>query len=180
MLKVCATWQLLENGFQIWASCPVLLLWENAKIPLVLQITIVIVITVALWKNYGDYFSQFQEKLFERNLIRRRQTDKTTFRPCSGSLLGGYCWVEKRWNTIARCLQGLRTQVCSRAKKAFQCTYTMGVLAPSLHKESTDSLISYTHRLSVVGASVWLRLRAHDMVSWYEIWWIDDICLVTT
>ena len=30
---------------------------------------------------------------------------------------------------------------CSRLKKAFQCTRTMGVSAPSLHRESTDSLI---------------------------------------
>ena len=30
---------------------------------------------------------------------------------------------------------------CSRLKKAFQCTRTMGVSAPSLHREFTDSLI---------------------------------------
>ena len=29
----------------------------------------------------------------------------------------------------------------SRVKKAFQCTHTMGVSVPSLHGESTDSLI---------------------------------------
>ena len=42
-------------------------------------------------KNYGDYFSQFQVKSFERNLVRRRRRkrrrkkNKITFRPLSGS-----------------------------------------------------------------------------------------------
>ena len=30
-----------------------------------------------------------------------------------------------------------------QVKKAFQCTHTMGMLVPSLHRESTDSLYTY-------------------------------------
>ena len=40
----------------------------------------------------------------------------------------------------SRAEKGLKREY-SRVKKAFQCTCTMGVLAPSLHRESTDSLI---------------------------------------
>ena len=38
-------------------------------------------------KTYGDYFSQFRVKSFERNLVRRRIRKKNniTFRPLSGS-----------------------------------------------------------------------------------------------
>ena len=39
--------------------------------------------------------------------------------------------------------KGLKRE-CSRVKKVFQCTRTMGVSAPSLHRESTDFLIDMT------------------------------------
>ena len=39
----------------------------------------------------------------------------------------------------SRAEKGLKREY-SRVKKAFQCTRTMGVSAPSLHRESTDSL----------------------------------------
>ena len=47
----------------------------------------------------------------------------------------------KRWNRIARGPERLRTRAFARVKKAFLCTRTMGVSAPPLHGESTDSLI---------------------------------------
>ena len=37
-----------------------------------------------------------------------------------------------------------------QAKTAFQCTHTMGGLAPSLHRESTDSLIFREHILNSI------------------------------
>ena len=52
----------------------------------------------------------------------------------------GYRWVENRLNRLSRVKKGLKRK-CSRVKKVFQCTHTMGVSEPSLHKESTDSLI---------------------------------------
>ena len=39
-----------------------------------------------------------------------------------------------------RAEKGLKRE-CSRVKKAFQCTRIMGVSVPSLHRESTNSLI---------------------------------------
>ena len=67
MLEICITWQLLENGFQIRGCCSVLLLSE-------MPLRQIICGSDYSWsvKNYGDYFCQFQEKLFERNLLRRR------------------------------------------------------------------------------------------------------------
>ena len=58
-----------------------------------------------------------------------------------------YLWgiVGQRSGRIghSRAEKGLKREY-SRVKKAFQCTRTMGVSAPSLHRESTDSLISFT------------------------------------
>ena len=38
---------------------------------------------------------------------------------------------------------GVHEHERSRIKAAFQCTHTMGEPAPSLHRESTDSLIGH-------------------------------------
>ena len=52
----------------------------------------------------------------------------------------GYHWVEIGHSCAKK---GLKCE-CSRVKAAFQCMRTMGVSVPFLHRESTDSLISYT------------------------------------
>ena len=52
----------------------------------------------------------------------------------------GYRWVEKQLNRPFVCRERLKHK-CLRVKKAFQCMRTMGVSGPSLHRESTDSLI---------------------------------------
>ena len=43
--------------------------------------------------------------------------------------------MEKSWNGIARCPERFRIRAFMR------CTRTVGVLVPSLHRESTDSQI---------------------------------------
>ena len=44
------------------------------------------------------------------------------------------------------CLERLRTLARGSSGKTFVCTRNMGVSAPSLHRESTDSLIDYKLR----------------------------------
>ena len=49
----------------------------------------------------------------------------------------------------SRAEKGLKREY-SRVKKAFQCTRTMGVSAPSLHRESTDSLIRTLQQFEII------------------------------
>ena len=51
--------------------------------------------------------------------------------------------------------QGLHLE-CSQVKKAFQCTPTMGESMPSLHRETTDSLICTYHLYSCIDAMTML------------------------
>ena len=66
----------------------------------------------------------------------------------------------------SRAEKGLKREY-SRVKKAFQCTRPMGVSVPSLHRESTDSLIRLFH------AALWLErapFREMVMLSTTDYW----------
>ena len=52
-------------------------------------------------------------------------------------LHGGCCWVEICWNRIARCPERQKHEL----RLSYICTRTMSMLAPSLHRESTDTVI---------------------------------------
>ena len=78
---------------------------------------------------------------FESNLLKSLQPNDCT---------KGYSYIHSvtGQNTIPRCLhfnstsaEGLEHER-SQVKTAFQCTHTMGGPEPSLHRESTDSLIT--------------------------------------
>lgn len=113
----------------MWRSSPVLLrtfclFGQDVEIPLTL-ITLDSDYNASV-KNYSDYFCQFREKLFNRNLVRKRM-NKSPVHLFSGSNSRDTLWllgVLLGRKTFVGAQEGFEHE-CLRIKKPFQHTHTM-------------------------------------------------------